>query len=153
MKEEDSQASPLWIWFAIVLFGFMGLIMLAQGLGLHDASWLNPNPDVPRWVFTLIGLLLLLAIPLLLNQLRPLANRLVNFAGYSFLAGAWALSHWMIFIAEGGSCSFQGITLALGLPDILCKGLFGALLLLFDVVAAFIAARSIKRKFSSAARS
>ena len=57
MSDQEQQASPFWIWFAIVLFGGLGSIMLTQGLGLHDAQWFNPNPDVPRWVFALIGLL------------------------------------------------------------------------------------------------
>lgn len=146
MTAEGSKASPLWIWFCIIMFGVLGLLMLTHGLGLHDASWFNPNPEVPRWVFALIGILLLTAMPLLMNQVRPIPGTMVNLAGYSFLAGAWVAAHWMAFFAEGGSCSFEGITLALGLPDIICTGVLGAVLLLFDGFALLIAGRALLRR-------
>jgi hypothetical protein len=153
MSEQDSNASPLWIWFGIILFGVLGALMLAHGLGLYDATWLNPNPDVPRFIFSIVGLIMLLAVPLMLAQLRSIDKRIVNVAGWSVVALGFVVAHWMVFYATGGSCSFDGIAIALGLPDILCKGLFGGVLLLIDLVALLIAGRVILRWFSSTARS
>lgn len=145
MGDPKSEASPLWIWLGLFLFGLLGLVMLMHGLGLQEASWFNPNPDVPRWVFALIGLLLLIAMPLLLNQVWRVSGRLGNLAGYSFFGLAWIIAHWMVFFAEGGSCSLDLASAAIGAPLALCTYIMGAVLLLADAIVLLLLLRGKRR--------
>jgi hypothetical protein len=134
MSEKDTKASPLGMWLGILLFGLLGALMLAHGLGLYDASWFNPNPDVPPLVFTAIGVMVLATIPLMLAQVIRLPRRFLNVMGWALVLLAFGLAHWLVFFAEGASCSLDGITLALGLPDFLCTGLFGLVLIACDLL-------------------
>lgn len=139
------------IWFGLLAFGSLGILMVAHGLGLTDAAWMNPNPHVPLSIFTLVGAMLIAAMPLLLAQLMPMHKSLLNLAGYGFIAGAMVVAHWMVFFAEGGSCSLDSLSFGLTLPLSLCTITFGAILLIIDLALIIFALRWLK--VSSAARS
>jgi hypothetical protein len=112
----------------------IGLFMMLHGLGMVSAAWLNPNPHVSAWVFTVIGAVLLLSSWLMLGIIRAMPAAAKNTAGYAILALSLLIAHWMIFFAEGGNCSVETPDALFSLPEFLCRGTFGATLNGLDLI-------------------
>ena len=112
----------------------LGLFMIAHGLSLTDAAWLNPNPDVPQWVFGVIGAVLLLAALLMVNTLRTLPMTTVNTAGYTIIVLGIVIMHWLAFAATGGTCSLSTGGLSLWADSLLCPGVVRLGVIALDVI-------------------
>ena len=112
----------------------MGTLMLLHGLGLFDAHWLNPNPLTPAWVFATLGTVLIIGATLTAGNVLPLPRTVTQAAGYSLLALSLLVAHWLIFFAEGGSCSLSIAGFGSTVSGLLCRGIMGLALLAFDLV-------------------
>ena len=112
----------------------LGLLMLLQGLGIVSNRWLNPNPDAPQWLFGVIGAILILACILTAGTIAPLPRRIANATGYTLVALAWLVTHWLVFFSTGGECGAETGGLALTLPAIACRGLMGLAVIGLDVI-------------------
>ncbi len=112
----------------------MGTLMLLHGLGLFDARWFNPNPLTPAWVFATLGTVLILGATLTAGNIRPLPRPVTQAAGYSLIALSLLVAHWLIFFAEGGSCSLSVAGFGSTISNLLCRGIMGLALIAFDLV-------------------
>ncbi|MFO1034481.1 MAG: hypothetical protein U1E15_10535 [Hyphomicrobiales bacterium] len=126
--------------------GACGLFMMLHGLGLVDASLLNPNPDAPPWVFALLGLILMLGAFLILNTARPQRPSLVNRASYTVVALAFLLMHWLVFASTGGTCSLSTGGLILWLDTLLCRGVMALAVIVLDLILLLVVLASITGK-------
>jgi hypothetical protein len=140
-----SKAEYVWRMLSAFIMVVLGLFMITHGLGLVDASWMRPNPQVPAAVFAMIGATLVLAAILLFNTLRPLSPPLVNLAGYAILALALLLMHWMAFWAVGGSCGVETEGIALWSSAALCHGFFRLVVLGLDALLLLVLLASLRR--------
>jgi hypothetical protein len=136
---DDKPPSRLALVLTAALFAVLGILMILHGAGVVDASWFNPNPHTPGWVFSAVGAFLLLGGLLLVNQLVPLRPQTVNAAGWSAIAIGMVIANWLVFFAEGASCGVASGGLAFGGLGLLCRGLAGLVLLFFDVVLLAVA--------------
>ncbi len=121
------------------LFAVLGTLLILHGMGVVDASWFNPNPQTPDWVFTAVGAFVLLGGLLLVNQLVPLRPQVVNAAGWSAIAVAMVIANWLVFFAQGANCGVASGGLAFEGVGLLCRGLAGLVLVFFDVVLLAVA--------------
>jgi hypothetical protein len=112
----------------------MGTLMLLHGLGLYDARWFNPNPLTPAWVFATLGTVLILGALLAAGNIRPLPRTVTQAIGYSLLALCLLVAHWLIFFAEGGSCSLSVAGFGAAVSSLLCRGIMGLALIVFDLI-------------------
>lgn len=112
----------------------IGILMLLQGLGVVSNSWLNPNPNVPAWVFAVIGMILVLASILTARHTVALSRRTTNILGYGLCVLTWIVTHWLVFFANGARCGAESGGLTLWLKGIACQGLAGVVVILFDLV-------------------
>lgn len=119
---------------AALLMLAMGLAMLLQGFGLRGAGWLNPNPAVPSWVFATLGIVLVLGALLAAGTLRPLPRAVAQGAGWGLLVLSLAVAHWLVFFADGASCSLAAGGLGATLSDLACRGLIGLALIALDLI-------------------
>jgi hypothetical protein len=129
--------------------GLFGLFMLLHGLGAVDASWFRPNPKTPQWVFSVIGLVLMLSGILASAQVLPLPRWLFNGAGWSVIVLAMVMAHWLVVFAEGGRCSVAGAGFILWLSGAICYGVAGVVLALFDLIFALVITTAIWRKLKN----
>jgi hypothetical protein len=116
---------------ALLLLGF-GLFAILQALGFLPADWLRPNPKVPKIIFLLIGGILVLSGGLAFGKLLQAQPWQMNIMGYTVLAASWVVSHWLVFGAEEAKCEIglNGLSI-FGLQ--ICQGMFGAILIAFDI--------------------
>jgi hypothetical protein len=115
-----------------LLLAAAGLFTMLHGLGLVSAAWLRPNPATPAWVFTVIGLFLVLGAMLAGAPVVKMPNRAVQVAGYAAIAAAMVMANWLVFSAEGTSCGIGGAGLLQETGGLLCRGVAGFVVLLFD---------------------
>lgn len=112
----------------------VGALMLSHGLGFFDAHWFNPNPLTPAWVFAALGIVLILAALLAAGNLRPLPHAIAQAAGYGLLALCLLVAHWLVFFAEGASCSLSLAGFGTAISGLFCRGIMGLALIVFDLV-------------------
>ena len=132
-----------------LLLAAAGLFMLLHGSGAVSATWLNPNPRTPPWVFVLCGLFLLAGSLLSLAPVVKLPGRATTLAGYAAVAIGMVMANWLVFLAEGASCSVEGGGAALAAGGLLCRGVAGAVVILFDVLLAAAAVPALWRRIAS----
>ena len=130
---QQAPSRPVLIAAALAMLA-MGSVMLLHGLGVYDARWFDPNPLTPAWVFATLGTLLILGALLAAANIRPLPRAVTQAAGYSLLALSLLVAHWLIFFAEGGSCSLNIAGFGSTVSGLLCRGIMGLALIVFDLV-------------------
>jgi hypothetical protein len=111
----------------------LGLVMMLHGTGVVSAAWLNPNPLTPSWVFVLIGLILALAACLAAIA-SPAPGRAANILGWSVLVLMLAAAHWLVFLAQGASCSIETGSMDFGAPGLVCTVTMGGALIVIDLI-------------------
>lgn len=136
---DTTQPGRLNLALMAAFFAVLGTLLILHGMGFWDASWFNPNPQTPAWVFTAIGAFVLLGSLLVVNQLVPLRPQVVNAAGWSAIAVAMVIANWLVFFAQGASCGVASGGLAFEGLGFLCRGLAGLILLFFDLVLLAVA--------------
>lgn len=126
-----------------------GLFMFLHGLGIVNASWFRPNPLTPKWIFCAIGAVIFLSGILAATQVVKIPARSVNIIGYSAIALAMIVAHWLVFFSEGAKCASGINNIFFSINNMICLGLAGVTLAVFDFIFVFIAATTIfqKRKF------
>lgn len=122
----------------------LGLIMALHGLNILSAQWLNPNPKTPQWVFAMIGTILILAAWLTLGTNRQLPRPSINVAGYTAVGLSLVMAHWLIFFAEGTSCSGGTGGLLFSLPGLFCTTVMAAAIIAVDLILAAAAIASLR---------
>jgi hypothetical protein len=123
-----------------------GLFMLLHGLGIVNADWSRPNPLTPLWVFCAIGAILILSGILAAAQAISVPTRAVNIIGYSAIALAMIVAHWLVFFSEGARCTVATDNIFFAVNSLICRGFAGLSLAVFDFIFILIAATSIWRK-------
>ncbi len=112
--------------------------MVLHGAGFISAQWMNPNPKTPPWVFAATGLFLVLGGFLALSNIVPMAKRLTGTAAAAIFATAIVMMNWMVFFAEGTSCSISGGGFIFEAAGWLCTGVTQVLTGLFDLLIAAV---------------
>ena len=130
----------------------LGTVSLLHGLSVISASWLQPNPDVPSPMFTLMGAILLLAALLFASRLTELPARLVSLSGYTVFGLSLVLAHWLIFLSRGGRCVLSAYGGSMAMNHMLCAGVFGTMLVLVDLTVLAIIAAKLRRGSNRAVR-
>jgi hypothetical protein len=123
-----------------------GLFMLLHGLGIVNADWFRPNPLTPLWVFCAIGAILILSGILAAAQAISVPTRAVNIIGYSAIALAMIVAHWLVFFSEDARCTVATDNIFFAVNSLICRGFAGLSLAVFDFIFILIAATSIWRK-------
>ncbi len=144
---DQSPTNPSKRTMVLVAVGLVitGLFLFLNGLGLVNADWLRPNPLTPHWVLSIIGALIFLSGILAAGKVVPLPVRSVNVIGYSVIALAMIVAHWLVFFSVGGSCELVAGEIFFVLNILICRGLAGVILAVFDLVFVVLAITSIWR--------
>ena len=127
----------------------LGLLMFLHGIGVFSAEWLRPNPLTPHWVFSFIGVMLVLGGVLAAMRSVSSNSKFVNMVGWSFMILALIMGHWLVFFAEGASCQIESGGLFLNVGRYVCIGVAGIVLGLFDLILLATVIASIFRKLRS----
>ena len=128
------------------LLAATGLIMALHGLGVISAQWLNPNPHTPSWVFTIIGIVLLLGAWLTVISNRAVPGWLRNGPGIAVSILALVMMHWLVFFSVGGSCGAETGSLAVNLPSLACRGIMGAAVTVLDLILLAVAFATLRSR-------
>ena len=132
---------------ALCLFTF-GLFMFLHGLGAVDASWFRPNPKTPQWVFSAIGVVLMLSGVLAAAQAVTIPKFIFSATGWVVVALAMVLAHWLVFYSEGASCKVAGGGVVIWISGIICYGVASIVLGLFDLIFVLIIVTGLWRRLT-----
>jgi hypothetical protein len=149
-NQTDKPPSPLTFALIALGLGLVGIAMLGHGLGVLNMEWFRPNPNTPLWVFAMIGVLLILAALICAARVANLPATYINWIFYSLLAVSVVMAHWLVFFAEGASCSVGGDNFIFRFSGLICQTIAGSVVILFDLIFVLVALTTVWRKMRKA---